>query len=236
MNAFSFANKNVLVTAGATIESFDFHQYLSNHSDGRLATALAGFMAHQGAFVTLVTAPVAVTVQHPRLKTIQVQSALEMDAVCCRFFEQADIVVMGADIPKYRPDRVENARRSQENAMYLKLVPNIDIAYEFGKVKHAGQFSVGFSFQDEHTSDPIKKMLHKNLNMSVTLPEVINQDKSSELSGFSILFSNYRTTSFPEMSFTEAARRIALEIAQSCREMEKSVPVREEINWNNRCA
>lgn len=236
MNAFSFANKNVLVTAGATIESFDFHQYLSNHNDGRLATALAGFMAHQGAFVTLVTAPVPVAVQHPRLKTIQVQSALEMDAVCCRFFEQADIVVMGADIPKYRPDRVENARRSQENAMYLKLVPNVDIAYEFGKVKHAGQFSVGFSFQDEHTSDPVKKLLHKNLNMSVTLPEVINHDKSAELAGFSIMHSNYRMESFSEMTYTEAARRLGLEIAQACLEMEKSVPVRQESSWNNRCA
>ena len=74
--------------------------------------------------------------KHPRLTLINVTSALEMDLACCKFFEEADIAVFAAAVADYRPEYISTQKIKKEEASFIiKMVKNVDIAYEFGKVK-----------------------------------------------------------------------------------------------------
>jgi phosphopantothenoylcysteine decarboxylase / phosphopantothenate---cysteine ligase len=51
-------------------------------------------------------AAVSIQLEHPSLRTIQVNSALEMDAACCKQYEAIDIAVFAAAVADYRPEKI----------------------------------------------------------------------------------------------------------------------------------
>ncbi|MFM2359385.1 MAG: hypothetical protein RLY16_1378 [Bacteroidota bacterium] len=237
MQQFPYSNKKVLITAGATCESIDLHSYISSKNNGMLAYSLANFLVHQGAQVIMVSAPVRIDLQHPRLTIYQVQSALEMDAVCCKYFDQVDMVIFGADIPKYRPERVAPTKKNAENAMYLKMVPNIDIAYEFGRVKSAYQLSVGFAYDHENAADPIQKMEKKHFDLIITLPEMETTGFNlNEQAPFGVIEKDYTTHIYQAMSYTEAAKKISFAIQHQAHQNEALQFKTGHLNSKSKCA
>jgi phosphopantothenoylcysteine decarboxylase/phosphopantothenate--cysteine ligase len=64
--------------------------------------AIAESFLQQGTKVFLVSGPVDISLQHPNLKLVKVNSANEMYLACCRFFETVDIAVFAAAVADYR--------------------------------------------------------------------------------------------------------------------------------------
>ena len=169
MDSSILANKKVLITAGPTQEAIDPVRYISNHSSGKMGYAIAERFLELGAHVFIVSGPVNIKLQHPRLTIINVSAANEMYLACCRVFEEVDIAVFAAAVADYRPARVaEQKIKKDEAAFTIKMVKNIDIAYEFGKIKTADQVSVGFALEtNDEVAHAQAKLQKKNFDMVI---------------------------------------------------------------------
>ncbi len=161
--------KKILITAGPTREAIDPVRYISNHSSGKMGYALAQEFLNRGANVVLISGPVCLQLQHERLQLVLVQSANDMYMACCRFFEEVDIAVFAAAVADYRPAEMAQQKiKKNEDSFTIKMVKNIDIAYEFGKIKQPHQVSVGFALEtNDEEANAIGKLNKKNFDMVV---------------------------------------------------------------------
>lgn len=169
MSSTTLKNKQVLITAGPTKEAIDPVRFISNHSSGKMGYAIAAACLQQGAFVTLVSGPVCLQLSHPRLTLVKVSSANEMLQACQQHFDIIDVSIFAAAVADYRPAMVAAQKiKKQEDSFTIKMVKNVDIAYEFGKVKTVSQVAVGFALETEnelvHATLKLKK---KNFDMVV---------------------------------------------------------------------
>jgi phosphopantothenoylcysteine decarboxylase/phosphopantothenate--cysteine ligase len=162
-------NKKILITAGPTREAIDPVRYISNHSSGKMGYAIADAFLQQGAHVFLISGPVSISLQHPNLTIIKVNSANEMYLACCRFFEVINIAVFAAAVADYRPAIIADQKiKKDDDSFVIKMVKNIDIAYEFGRIKTEQQFSVGFALEtNDELKHAVAKLSRKNLDMVV---------------------------------------------------------------------
>jgi len=164
-----FANKKVLITAGPTREAIDPVRYISNHSTGKMGYAIAESFLRHGADVILISGPVCINMNHQNLKIVKVNSASEMYLACCHFFEEVDVAVFAAAVADYRPEHVSVQKIKKDDSSFtIKMVKNIDIAYEFGRIKSNEQISVGFALEtNDELKHAIGKLNKKNFDMVV---------------------------------------------------------------------
>jgi phosphopantothenoylcysteine decarboxylase/phosphopantothenate--cysteine ligase len=163
-----FTNKKILVTAGPTYEAIDPVRFIGNHSSGKMGVALAELLHDFGADVHLVLGPSKLTVKDG-IRVTRVFSANEMYTVCKKEFSKAAICVFAAAVADYTPKTVSNQKIKKSEAEFsVVLKKNVDIAYEFGKIKKPNQLSVGFALE---TNDELKhakaKLLKKNFDLVV---------------------------------------------------------------------
>jgi len=170
MSFKSLQNKKVLITAGPTREAIDPVRYVSNHSSGKMGYAIAETFLRHGAVVNLVSGPVCMQVKpHQNLKIVNVNSASEMYLACCQFFEEVDIAVFAAAVADYRPEKVAKQKiKKDNNSFSIRMVKNIDIAYEFGRIKTGDQLSVGFALEtNDEVYHAVNKLTKKNFDMVI---------------------------------------------------------------------
>src|SRR5690349_2493637 len=169
MQLSTLGGKKVMITAGPTQEAIDPLRYISNHSSGKMGYAIAEEFLKKGAQVFLVSGPVAVSLQHPNLKIVKVKSANEMYLACCHFFEGVDVAVFAAAVADYRPDKIADQKiKKDESSFTIRMVKNIDIAYEFGEIKTDRQISVGFALEtNDELTHAIGKLAKKNFDMVI---------------------------------------------------------------------
>lgn len=209
------AGKKVLITAGPTREAIDPVRYISNHSSGKMGYAIAEDFLEKGADVFLVTGPVCMSLKHPRLTVVKVNSASEMYMACCRFFEEADVVVFAAAVADYRPAKVaEQKIKKDESTFTIQLVKNIDIAAEFGKVKRADQLSVGFALEtNDELSHAVGKLKKKNFDMVVlNSMNDANATFGYDTNKITIIKNDFSKTEYALKSKKEVAEDIVYEV------------------------
>ena len=163
-----FLNKKILITAGPTYEALDPVRFIGNHSSGKMGVALAEKLYRLGADVQLILGPSKLTVSDG-IKVTRVFSAIEMYAACKKYFTKTDICIFAAAVADYTPKTVSNQKIKKNDAEFsVTLKKNVDIAYEFGKIKKANQLSVGFALE---TNDELKhakgKLEKKNFDLVV---------------------------------------------------------------------
>lgn len=96
----------------------------------------------------MISGPANIQLQHPNLKLIPVTTALEMYKACNKYFSQVDIAVFAAAVADYRPEIIADRKiKKAGDELYIKLVKNADIAFEFGKAKRRNQLSIGFALE-----------------------------------------------------------------------------------------
>lgn len=162
------AGKKILITAGPTYEAIDPVRFIGNHSSGKMGVALATLAQNLGAEVNLVLGPSKLNVPST-IDTHRVFSANEMYETCKKYFAKADIVIFAAAVADYTPKIVSNQKiKKDENEFSIILKKNVDIAYEFGKIKKKKQLSIGFALE---TNDELKyakaKLEKKNFDLVV---------------------------------------------------------------------
>ena len=215
MNTSQLQNKKILITAGPTREAIDPVRYISNHSSGKMGYAIARECLKQGAEVFLVSGPVCMQLSHPNLKIVKVNSASEMYLACCRFFEQVDIAVFAAAVADYRPDKIaEQKLKKDESAFTIRMVKNVDIAYEFGKVKNSKQLSVGFALE---TNDELKHAIGKLGKKNFDLVVLNSMNDANAAFGFdtnkiTIIKKDLSRTGYPLKDKKEVAEDIVYEM------------------------
>jgi len=218
MTAHILQGKKILITAGPTQEAIDPVRYISNHSSGKMGYAIAEKLLEQGARVFLVSGPVNMKLEHRNLKLVKVKSANEMYLACCHFFEEVDIAVFAAAVADYRPDKIADQKiKKDESSFTIRMVKNIDIAYEFGKVKTERQISVGFALEtNDELKHAIGKLAKKNFDMVV----LNSMNDSNATFGFdtnriTIIKNDLSQRDFPLKTKKEVAGDIVQEITET---------------------
>ena len=209
-------NKKVLITAGPTREAIDPVRYISNHSSGKMGYALAEAFLSRGAEVFLVSGPVAMKISHPNLQLIKVNTASEMYLACCRFFEEIDIAVFAAAVADYRPERISTQKiKKNEQAFIMKLVKNVDIAYEFSRIKASHQLSIGFALEtNDEWMHAVGKLTSKKFDMVIL--NSMNDENATfgyDTNKITIVKDNLSRKEFPLKNKREVAYDIITEIA-----------------------
>ncbi|MDL2223393.1 bifunctional phosphopantothenoylcysteine decarboxylase/phosphopantothenate--cysteine ligase CoaBC [Bacteroidales bacterium OttesenSCG-928-M11] len=163
--------KKILITAGPTYEKLDPVRYIGNYSSGKMGFALAEECAKRGAEVVLITGPVNISIDHPNIKRIDIESAEEMYKQAMTYFPQTNGGILCAAVADYKPAdyRSEKIKRETNNEeLNLSLVPNPDIAASLGKIKKENQFLVGFALEtNNEIPNAIAKLKKKNLDFIV---------------------------------------------------------------------
>lgn len=161
--------KKVLVTAGPTYEKIDPVRFIGNYSSGKMGFALAEELAGRGAEVVLVAGPVDLSVRHPAIRRVDVESAAEMRDAAVAEFPKCDAAILSAAVadftPKTRTD--EKIKRGKED-MRLELVPTHDIAADLGRMKRHGQVLAGFALEtNDEENNALSKLRRKNFDFIV---------------------------------------------------------------------
>lgn len=230
--------RKVLITAGPTREAIDPVRYISNHSSGKMGYAIAEKFLEHGAEVFLVSGPVCRELKHPRLRTVKVNSASEMYLACCRFFEEADIAVFAAAVADYRPEKTAAQKiKKDETSFTIHLVKNIDIAFEFGKIKRADQLSVGFALEtNDELSNAMGKLKKKNFDLVVlNSMNDANATFGHDTNKITIIRKDLSGTEYPLKSKAEVAEDIVSEAGNAWLlnsvQLKESLEVYETMFW-----
>ena len=152
--------KKVLITGGPTCEAIDPVRFISNHSSGKMAFALAAEAADAGAHVSLVSGPVNLPTPD-RVRRTDVESAEQMlDAVMERVAD-TDIFIGVAAVADYRPATIEKQKiKKNADSMTLALVKNPDIISHVAALPD-GPIVAGFAAETEkleaHGEEKLKR-------------------------------------------------------------------------------
>lgn len=161
--------KTVLVTAGPTYERIDPVRFIGNYSSGKMGYAIARSLCRRGAHVVLVSGPTSLSLAHPNLEVVSVESAAQMYDACTARFPQADGAVLCAAVADFTPDCVFDTKIKREgNVLNMRLVPTRDIAAALGAQKRKGQVLAGFALEtNDELAHARQKLQRKNLDFIV---------------------------------------------------------------------
>lgn len=157
-----FQQKKVLITMGPTQEALDPVRFISNHSSGKMGLALAKAFQNRGAEVYVVSGPISLSVDKETFHWIDVKSAKEMYEAANSLHRKMDICVFAAAVADYAPSEIAPEKIKKSDAeLTLRMVKNVDIAFELGKIKQPGQLHVGFALETENEAENAKAKLNK---------------------------------------------------------------------------
>jgi len=163
-----YKGKKILITAGPTVENIDPVRYISNHSSGKMGTALAEAANSIGAEVILIAGPISINTSDS-IKRINVKTAEEMYSETMNYFPECDIAIMAAAVADYTPKEKYNEKiKKNENqgTLTIELVPTKDILAQIGKQKKANQVVVGFALETENAiENGRQKLIAKNADI-----------------------------------------------------------------------
>lgn len=162
------AGKNVLVTAGATMEAIDPVRYITNHSTGKMGYAIARRAMLRGANVTLVAGWTALA--DPLFVDVQkIRSARGMYEAVLANADSQDIIIKAAAVADYRPVHVATEKiKKKDGDMTIAMERTDDILSYLGAHKKEHQFICGFSMETENMLENSKaKLAKKNVDMIV---------------------------------------------------------------------
>ncbi len=161
--------KTAMVTAGPTYEAIDPVRFIGNRSSGKMGIAIAEELANRGVQVQLILGPSKLSITHPNINTIRVQSAQEMYEAAMTHFSASDIAVLSAAVADYRPKVVANEKiKKKDEEFSIVLEKTTDIAAALGKIKRTDQFIVGFALEtNDELANAQGKLQRKNFDFIV---------------------------------------------------------------------
>ncbi len=205
-----FKNKKVVITGGPTREAIDPVRYLSNHSSGKMACALADEFAKKGADVTLVLGPCeAKPVQN--IQIISVMSAQDMLNAVLANITDADIFVGAAAVADYRVADIANEKMKKsdkEDVLTLSFVKNPDVLATVAALPNK-PFVVGFAAETQNVIEyATRKLKDKKLDLicanDVSGDKVFGKDENNIV----IIDTNNEKTELSRSSKQDQAEKI----------------------------
>lgn len=163
------AGKKILITAGPTYEKIDPVRFIGNYSSGKMGFALAEECARHGAEVTLISGPVSLSVQHPNIHRIDVESAEEMFEATSKHYPNMDAAILSAAVADFTPaQRAQQKIKREKDDLILQLKPARDIARTLGEMKRSDQKLIGFALEtNDEAENARQKLKRKNFDFIV---------------------------------------------------------------------
>lgn len=202
----------VLVTAGGTQEPLDPVRFLTNASSGKMGVALAEAARDLGAEVTLVHAPLTVTLPSG-VDCVPVRTALQMRDAVLERLPETDVLIGTAAVADYRPADIAPQKIKKGQDLTIPLIKNPDILAEVAARR--GQTGlprlvIGFAAETEDLlANAAAKLKSKNLDL------IVANDVTQPSSGFgsddnrvTLLYPDGRQEPLPILAKTEVAERV----------------------------
>ena len=159
------AGLRFVITGGPTREAIDPVRFISNHSSGKMAYALAHEAVAAGAQVTLVSGPVNLPTPES-VTRIDVNSAEEMYEAVMKNIGDANVFVGVAAVADYRPkEKADEKIKKDSDNFTLELIKTADIISAVARLE-SRPFVVGFAAETNSIVDHGKeKLKKKNLDL-----------------------------------------------------------------------
>ncbi len=170
------AGRHIVVSAGATQEPLDPVRFVGNRSTGKMGFAIAEAARDRGAFVTLVTGPVALDTPYG-IHRVDVTTVAEMLVALEQATADSDAIIMSAAPADYRPatPSEHKMKKTAEDGLTVQLEKNPDIIASLPK----GGVRVGFAAETRNVAEYAKsKLPAKRLDF------IVANDVSAAGSGF----------------------------------------------------
>ncbi len=172
-------NKNVLVTAGPTVEAIDPVRFISNRSSGKMGYAVAHAAKRRGAEVTLISGPTSLP-EPLGVNTVNVNDADEMEKAVLKHLTKSHYVIMAAAVADFSPLSKAKVKNRKAEITSLELKKNTDIIKKIGK-KKGKRVLTGFAAETGNNIDSAKsKLKDKNLDL------IVLNDITREGAGFDV--------------------------------------------------
>lgn len=164
---FALKGKNVLVTAGPTVEKVDAVRYFTNRSSGKMGYALAEAARDLGANVTLVSGDTNLT-QPVGVEFVQVTSAEDMFQAVKSRMNDMDMIIKAAAVADYTPvETSEHKMKKKDGDLQLTFKRTTDILKYLGEHKDK-QYLVGFAAETDNVEEyAMGKLKKKNADVIV---------------------------------------------------------------------
>lgn len=158
--------KNILITAGPTIEPIDPVRFISNYSSGKMGYALVDAACNKGANVILVSGPVKLN-SHPEADVIKINTADEMLKELQKIdLKKIDYIFMAAAVADYKPANESNQKIKRINTINIECEPIPDIIKTISSKTNAT--IVTFALEtEEGEKHALQKMKNKNADFVV---------------------------------------------------------------------
>jgi phosphopantothenoylcysteine decarboxylase/phosphopantothenate--cysteine ligase len=212
------SGKKIVVTAGPTHEPLDPVRYIANRSSGKQGFAIADALLKLGADVTLVSGPANVLAP-PGARLIRVETARQMMAAVEETLP-VDAAVMCAAVADYRPE-FETGQKIKKERGGLTAIPLAENPDILKSVANHGskrpKLVVGFAAEtDDVLSHARSKRIRKNCDWIVA--NDVSAGEHCAMGGDTNIVSIISETNeetWPEMTKTEVATRLASKIADA---------------------
>lgn len=205
LTAKDLKGRNIVVTAGPTIEPIDSVRFISNRSSGKMGYEIARAAARRGADVTLISGPSALK-PPPGVSFYKVESASDMKAMADKKFRSCNAVIMTAAVSDFTPSTASGSKIRKGELTSLKLKQSPDILKELGK-KKGGRMLVGFAAESSKDIISAKKKLKaKNLDM-IVLNDITKKDAGFNVDTniVTIIDRNGNAADYPKMMKSDIA-------------------------------
>ncbi|SFV86320.1 Phosphopantothenoylcysteine decarboxylase / Phosphopantothenoylcysteine synthetase [hydrothermal vent metagenome] len=167
--------KKVLITLGATIEAIDPVRYISNHSSGKMGSALADACIEAGAKVTLVYGSISVNLNQ-KAESILALSAEQMHQSVMANIAKQDIFIGCAAVSDYCVKNSEKHKiKKSEKNLILELTPTKDILKEVCQLS-TKPLCIGFAAETQNLTENAKNKLKNKGCDAIILNDVSNAD------------------------------------------------------------
>ncbi|MBC7218531.1 MAG: bifunctional phosphopantothenoylcysteine decarboxylase/phosphopantothenate--cysteine ligase CoaBC [Hadesarchaea archaeon] len=173
--------RQVLVTAGPTIEPIDPVKIITNRSTGKMGLAIARAAAARGAEVSLVYGP-GNEVPPVGVRVIRVERTQEMrDAFLKELERQPDIVVSAAAPQDFMVERPAERKLRHTEPVTLRLVPAPRVLSGVRELS-PGSFVIGFKTEYGVSDDELRRAAEAKLAEGLDM--VVANDVSRPGAGF----------------------------------------------------
>ncbi|MEJ8553741.1 bifunctional phosphopantothenoylcysteine decarboxylase/phosphopantothenate--cysteine ligase CoaBC [Tepidibacter sp. Z1-5] len=174
-------DKNILITAGPTIENIDPVRYITNRSSGKMGYSIAQRAIERGANVTLISGKTNLDIPNGVSEFIKVESAKQMYDAVIDNLDKNDIIIKSAAVADYKPKNISDRKiKKSDDDLVLELDRNKDILKEIGKIKK-DKILVGFAAETNDLIQNAKKKIEKK-----NLDFIVANDLTQKGAGFGV--------------------------------------------------
>ena len=164
--AGALAGRRLLITAGPTFEDLDPVRFIGNRSSGKMGFALAAEAARQGAEVTLVAGPVALSTP-AGVHRLDVRSAEQMRAAVLAALPGQDAFIGAAAVADFRPAQVASTKINKSAGLpQVEWTATPDILTEVAAHAQRPALVVGFAAEtDDLEAHARDKLARKRVDL-----------------------------------------------------------------------